>query len=277
MQKKIFLFIFLIVLFTESVFSQTVHKDDLKDFVGVILTTPLNEPKNWSKDQEFQPIVPLDSSFHKYFITSDAWSIEKKYPHSWDSTSTFSIAMYPKNSKFNFELDVYEKRSKLVMLHNGGYEGSTSFLTLWTVDKDSLIFKHLFQTRFSAGLGMVGLEKNYKIDINRNLIFGVKGGGGDAGWTSGYYSFLYMHNKKLTELIQKSYGSDIQSQREYIVLYELLDSRTLLTNTFEFTFTVHKDTTERGSTWTYYNRKLVSSEHELINLKEIIEEKITTQ
>jgi len=267
--KLFYICIFLLILcFTsQSLEAQVIHQKDVEKFIGVVKTTPLNKPDTWPDDSTFTSNRPLENSFLEYSLNSTQREMGKKYPHDWNSNETYSLAIWP-NSRNAVSLKIDEKSFSLIMLHNGGFEGSTSFLTLWRHVGDSLQFRHLFSTPFYAGLGLVQFEPNYIIDVYNNPIFVIKASGGDAGWVGGYYQFLELDRRNnLTSLLKIEFDSDYGFENH--VLYKFLDKNNLLVAKYNFSTTQVRDQFD-GRNFRLNERKLVKSEFELLDLIELV-------
>lgn len=232
--KLIYLCIFPFALcFTsQSLEAQDIHQNDVEKFIGVVKTTSLNKPETWPDDSTFTKIRPHENSFLDYSVNSTQREMSRKYPHDFNNNETYSLAMWP-NSRTVASLKIDEKNFSLIMLHNGGFEGSTSFLTLWRHVGDSLQFRHLFSTPFTVGLGLVQFEPDYIIDVYDNLIFVLKASGGDEGWVGGYYQFLALDQRNnLTSLLKIEFNSDYNFENH--VLYKFLDKNNLLIQKYNF-------------------------------------------
>jgi len=266
---NIFVFTTLFLCLEPSyLFAQKIHKDDVSKFVGIIKVTPNDRPNSWPQDSAFKKRLPLENRFVEYSVTSKPSDLILKFRGKSTENEAYSLAMTP-NSRVNSFLNIREKRYTLLMLHNGGYESSTSFLSLWENDGDSLEFNRLFKTNFTGSLGYIQIQPDYVIDVYQNLVFVVFASGGDEGWYGGYYEFIELNRRKgLTSLLKKEFNSDYGY--ENYVLYKFLGKKNLLIETFSFTTSEIREQ-YNGSNYRLRDRKLVKSETELLDLIELVE------
>lgn len=266
---RISLIVLFAVLVYSNSYSQTIHKEELKEFSAVLVTTPLNKPSDWPSNQKFQKNEPLESEFHQFFIGRDSRELQKEFPQ-WDgkSTSTFSILSIPKNQRFNFILHIPEKKLKLVLFRNNQFEGGTNYLTLWKVKGDSLEFIHLSDHPIYSGNRIKGLRSDYLINDADELYFTTEMSNGYDYIDGLQFTFYQLsENYRLSELLNanKRYTlPSINSEKGFYEMfsYDFIEPFYLLINSSKMTGTkVQND--QLGE---YFDFKLDSTNSELINL-----------
>ncbi len=278
MMKYFFIIVNVVIFFNSTAISQIIHKDDIKNFVGVLKTTPLNEPRErrdnhkiiveqFSKSK-YEANKPLSTSFETYDVTTKIDSMEKRYPHTWDSSSTYSVIRYPDNPDLKFQLYLKQNYIYLIFFHNGMFEGGTSYLTLWREIGDSLVFIKLYQMAFRVGIGYISFPGDYVINENQEFIFVTFSASGDNLSSYGRYDFYYLDKEYiLTELLSRTFFADYDRKHQSTMVYKFLDMRTLLLHKYDFTYQEYKE-----SFYTFMDRKMYGSTFELINLKQIYDQ-----
>lgn len=266
---KILLFLLFTLLIYTNSFSQTIHKDDVKDFVAVLATTPLNKPSNWQSDQEFVRNKPLESEFHEYFIGKNPRELQNEFPR-WDgkSSSTYSILSIPNNQRFNFTLSIHEARIQLVLFRNNQFEGGTNYLTIWKSIGDSLEFIHLSEIPIYSGNRIKGLRSDYLINEAGVLYLTTEMSTG-YDFYNGLEITFYQLSKDydLTELLTKysqyTLPSINSSDGFYEMFsYEYIQPHYLLMNSSRMSGSKVQD----DQLVEYFDFKLDSTSSELINL-----------
>jgi len=196
--------------------AQVIHKNNLQGFIGFITTTPLSE-----RSTEKRGVAKSDK-ITDYFVNLDREEFnELLYTEKTESDSLFqqTVAYLPDRGPV-FHLNIKEKNRWLVLLNNGVYETSSTYLTVWKQRGDSLHFEYIHKKPFRVGLGLVKLEENYQLTDQRSVIFVLNSEGGDAGYMHGAYSFFHMDdNYALTRLLKKVYGTGEKPQTKINVLY----------------------------------------------------------
>jgi hypothetical protein len=266
---KIILFLLFTLLIYSNSYSQTIHKEDLKDFAAVLVTTPLNKPSNWQSDQDFVKNKPLEPQFHEYFIGQNPRELQSELPR-WDgkSTSTFSIISIPNNQRFNFTLYIPEKRIQLVFFRNSQFEGGTNYLTIWKPKGDSLEFIHLSKTPIYSGNRIKGLRSDYMVNEAGDLYLTTEMSSG-YDFYDGLEVAFYRLSKDyhLTELFNKYSQYTLPSIRSSdgfyeMFSYEFIHPHYLLMNSSKMSGSKIQDD-QLGE---YFDFKLDSTNSELINL-----------
>ena len=254
--------------------AQVIHKNDIQNFIGSITTTPLSARSTGKrgivKSEEITGYkVNLDrEEFNELLYTRKTVS----------DTLVQQTVAYLRDRGPVFHLNIKEKGRWLVLLNNGEYETSSTYLTVWSQKGDSLHFDHIHKKPFRVGLGFVKFEDHYQLTDQRSVVFVLNSEGGDAGYVHGAYSFYHMDdNYELIRLVKKEYGTGEEPQTKSIVLYSFLDRRTLFTNTVTLSFSRCRDTTGGGSYGTYVDWEIVSAKPELFELQPLINQKISTK
>ncbi len=277
MKQYLFTIFSVVIFFNPVMMSQVIHKNDIKYFVGVLKTTPLNEPQKRittkymvkkSTPSTFEPNKPLSSHFVTFAITTQIDSMEKRYPHTLDSSSTYSIVRYPENEDLQFQLSIRQKSLCLILYHNGMFEGGTSYLTLWREKGDRLTFVKLFPTPFRVGTGYTSFPGDYVINKNRDLIFVTLDANSDNLSSISTYRFHYFDKDyNLTELLNRTFYANFETRHQSNIMYKFLDMRTLLIQKYDFSYDEYEE-----DHYYFMDRKLRSSTFELLNLKQIYDE-----
>lgn len=272
--------IFLIVIFSIMIYgnssSQTIHKNELKDFSAVLITTPVNKPPDWPAGQKFEKNKPLESQFHEFFIGRDSQELQKEFP-GWDgtSTSTYSILSIPKNQRFNFVQYIPEKRIQLVLFRNNQFEGGTNYLTIWKPIGDSLEFKHLSEHPIYSGGRIKELRSDYMInDAGEIYLITEMANGYDYIDGLEFTFYRLSENYALTELLKANTRHtlpSINSEDGFYEMfsYEFINPHYLLINSSKMTGTKVQDD-QLGE---YFDLTLDSTESRLINLRTKASEK----
>jgi hypothetical protein len=267
---KILLILIFTVLFYNSSYSQTIHKDELKDFSAVLVTTPLNKPSNWQSERKFVKNKPLESQLHQYFTDRNPRELRNEFPR-WDgkSTSTFSIISIPNNQRFNFALPIPEKRIQLVLFRNNQFEGGTNYLTIWKSKGDSLEFIHLSKHPIYSGNRIKGLRTDYLVN-EADEIYLVTEMSNGYDFINGLEFTFYQLNDDyeltalLTEHSQYTLPSINSTDGFYNMFsYKFIDPYYLMINTSKMTGTKVQDD-QLGE---YFDFRLDSTDSELINLR----------
>lgn len=266
---KIILCLLFTVLIYSNSYSQTIHKEELKEFSAVLVTMPLNKPSTWPSDQKFQKNKPLKSEFHQFFIGRDSRELQKEFPQ-WDgkSNSTFSIISIPNNQRFNFTLSIPEARIQLVLFRNSQFEGSTNYLTIWKSIGDSLEFIHLSENPIYSGNRIKGLRSDYMINEAGDLYLTTEMSNG-YDFYDGMEITFYQLSKDyhLTELLTKHSQYTLPSINSSdgfyeMFSYEFIQPHYLFMNSSRMSGSKIEDA-QLGE---YFDFKPDSTNSELINL-----------
>ncbi|MEX0685945.1 MAG: hypothetical protein WD267_08605 [Balneolales bacterium] len=270
------------LLIVSSIFSsqaQTIHKDSLEHFAGVITTTTNTQPGNWPSDKNFQSYQPLKNSFDTFFfrkqIGRHLHELYQEHIHNNDDPfSRQFIIFLPQNSPLNNVINIPARNLKLVMLNNRGGEVNISYLTLWSVEGDSLKFQQLFSKPLRTFSGSHNLKTSFFLKDRRNLIFVVERGGGDEGWFQQYYSFFHLDESyNLNEFLEKEIITDRREEFKEIFFYEFLDNKFLITQKLKLLL-VFEDTINSGGRYNMkYNPELEESDFEIIDLYDLLKQK----
>jgi hypothetical protein len=267
---RIIISIIIAVFCCSNSHSQIIHKDDLRDFSAVLITTPVNKPSDWPSDQKFEKNKPLESQFHEFFIGKDSRELQNKFP-GWNgsSTSTYSIISIPKNQRFNFVLNIPEEKIQLVLFRNNQFEGGTNYLTIWKVKGDSLEFKYLSDQPIYSGNRIKGLRSDYMINGSREIYLVTEMSNGYDFIDGLEFTFYQLpQSYELTEILTE-YSRytlpSINSKDGYYEMfsYDFIPPYYLITHSSKMTGTKVQDE-QLGE---YFEFKLDSTKSNLLNLR----------
>ncbi|MEX2363967.1 MAG: hypothetical protein WD597_10095 [Balneolaceae bacterium] len=227
-----------IILLSPKVEAQTIHKNAIKEFVGVLVTTPLNKPDTWPDNQPFVKNKPLETSFYKYFLDANPWQLQKEFQYDGKSNSAYSILSVPDNSRYNFTLDIPEKDWKIIFFRNNQFEGGTNYISIWKTEGDSLHFHHLLKSPLFSGIAIMGIDSKYMINAYDEVFLATLTMNPNENYEGYLYSFYKLNSDfTITHLFEERTASSFsgielkpETKRKDIFNYDYIQPHFLMIN-----------------------------------------------
>ncbi len=175
MKNAFFLVAFTFLLPMPTI-SQTIHKNEIKRFVGCART-----------DRKVEREKVLSASFEKWFVLPDLDSPNP--PGFWPNGCMCAQIPITLSADRFILFSPDGKRAILVLPHMEAFERIPSLVSFWNVRSDSLVFSKFQDTVWATSMGYRSFGERVSMTDGSLLVL-LTSGGGDAGDVWGAYALM---------------------------------------------------------------------------------------